>query len=718
VLVYCGSGNPESLASSTHIGIVSYGHNWEEGTANIADGNWHFIVMTCFGTTKVNYVDGVLDSLQQTTLSGVARSSQIWIGGCPTAVGDAVTNLNGGLIDEVYMYSRALSQAEVTNLMNGVAVSSPAIPSGTDLTLGLNSSLVLSGSAQTVGSLSGVNASSIQLGAGSTPTALTLGTGASSTFAGGVSGSGSLTKIGGGSITLSGVNSYNSFTTISNGTVKFGQSDNTNYVATLGPILKLTFDQTNGGDIYIDDNGNLATNPIVAVNTGRGGAAMNGTLNGAGATIVGGGRYGNALSLNGTASVFINSPVTALDCSTNGASWTYALWIKTSTAGATYGYQGDGTWSSAMTTFYLNNNNSTSGGAKAGGVRWGDAWLTGTATLNNNAWHFVTITVSNGVKTIYVDGNIDAQTGSTGWNAAGPSSVNQFWIGQSPDAGDGAAPFNGLIDEVYVFNRALSQSEVQNIMANNTVVPTGIISGQLPATTPINLIPPGTLDLSGTSQTIASLSDLGSNGGTVTNSAGTPVTLMLSSATTNTFAGKIRDASSMNAVSLIKGGSGMQALNGANSYSGNTTVNGGALAFGLASLPANGIVSVTNGAVLQLNFSGTNQIGGLILNGTNKPAGVYSSVNSVPYLAGTGSLLIAAPVATNSPVMNFTNSSGSLSLSWPSDHTGWRLQVQTNSLTTGLGTNWVDVPSSTNVSQIAIPLNTSNNSVFYRLVYP
>ena len=35
-----------------------------------------------------------------------------------------------------------------------------------------------------------------------------------------------------------------------------------------------------------------------------------------------------------------------------------------------------------------------------------------------------------------------------------------------------------------------------------------------------------------------------------------------------------------------------------------------------------------------------------------------------------------------------------LTLSWPADHTGWRLQAQTNNPTTGLGTNWFDVPGS------------------------
>ena len=720
-LIYCGSGTPESLASSTHIGIVSYGHNWEEGTANIADGNWHFVVMTCSGTTKVNYVDGVLDSLQQSTLSGVARGNQLWIGGCPTAVSDAVTNLNGGLIDDVYVYGRALNQSEVTNLMNGNTVSSPAaLPAGNDLIAGVGGTLVLSSSSQVVGTLSGANSGNIQLGAGSTPTALTFGKSASATFAGSIVGNGSVTKVGSGTTTISGVNSYNGSTVISNGTVNFGQSDNTNYVATLGPILQLTFDQIGRTTLFTNDNdGTVTTNTDSSViNTGLGGAAFDGTLNGAGATIVGGGRYGNALSLSGGSYLYIDDKVTPLDCNTYGSPWTYALWIKTSTAGATFGYQGDGTWSSSDTTFYLNNNNSTSGGTKVGGVRWGDSWLTGTTNVNNNAWHFIAITVSAGVKTIYVDGKIDAQTGTTGWVTAAPTSANQFWIGATPDTSGGETPFSGLIDEVYMFNRALSQSEVQNIMSNQTAVAYGVTTGNLPPATPVNLASGAILDLTGTSQTIASLVDIGGNGGAVTNSAGTLATLTLSSANTNTFSGKICDASTGNALSLIKSGSGTQNLNGANNYNGNTTVNGGTLAFSQTTLPTNGIVTVTNGAVLGLNFTGTNRVGGIVLNGVTKTPGVYNAANSAPYLAGTGSLQIATPVATNATSISFGTSGGTLTLSWPSDHTGWQLQSQTNSLNTGLGTNWMNVPNSNVTNQFAAPIVFTNGSVFYRLTYP
>ena len=44
--------------------------------------------------------------------------------------------------------------------------------------------------------------------------------------------------------------------------------------------------------------------------------------------------------------------------------------------------------------------------------------------------------------------------------------------------------------------------------------------------------------------------------------------------------------------------------------------------------------------------------------------------------------------------------------------------VQTNSLSVGLRTNWVDVSGSVSTNQVIIPINKTNGSVFYRLGYP
>jgi predicted alpha-1,6-mannanase (GH76 family) len=61
---------------------------------------------------------------------------------------------------------------------------------------------------------------------------------------------------------------------------------------------------------------------------------------------------------------------------------------------------------------------------------------------------------------------------------------------------------------------------------------------------------------------------------------------------------------------------------------------------------------------------------------------------------------------------------GSMTLSWPSDQIGWRLEAQTNPLSVGLGGNWVTVGNSSRTNSVIVSLAGSNSVVFYRLVYP
>jgi hypothetical protein len=74
-------------------------------------------------------------------------------------------------------------------------------------------------------------------------------------------------------------------------------------------------------------------------------------------------------------------------------------------------------------------------------------------------------------------------------------------------------------------------------------------------------------------------------------------------------------------------------------------------------------------------------------------------------------------VATNPTNLTVQVTGNKLTLSWPDDHIGWRLQVQTNSLAQGLSTNWYDIAGSTSTNQMAIPMDATDGSVFYRLMY-
>jgi len=96
---------------------------------------------------------------------------------------------------------------------------------------------------------------------------------------------------------------------------------------------------------------------------------------------------------------------------------------------------------------------------------------------------------------------------------------------------------------------------------------------------------------------------------------------------------------------------------------------------------------------------------------------VVSAVNASGL--GTNSTEVSGqPVSMVPPEISSAFSGGQLKLTWPQDHSGWSLQVQTNSPGSGLGTNWVNVTGSAQTNQVTLAVDSSNATVFYRLVWP
>ena len=81
----------------------------------------------------------------------------------------------------------------------------------------------------------------------------------------------------------------------------------------------------------------------------------------------------------------------------------------------------------------------------------------------------------------------------------------------------------------------------------------------------------------------------------------------------------------------------------------------------------------------------------------------------------TGFLSVVQTTPTN---LVWQINGSNLNLSWPAGYTGWRLQVQTNALDAGLGANWFDVAASSQTNSVILPMDSTQGSVFYRLVYP
>ena len=172
---------------------------------------------------------------------------------------------------------------------------------------------------------------------------------------------------------------------------------------------------------------------------------------------------------------------------------------------------------------------------------------------------------------------------------------------------------------------------------------------------------------------------------------------------------------------LLKTGAG-ELIMPMNAYAGNTTVSNGVLSIDYPNLSTNSTVTVAPGAVLDLNFTNTvittNIVAAFVLNGVSEPAGLYNS-NNVSQITSGGSLLVV-PLVTVNPnpgrIQFSLVGNNTWNLAWPTN-AGWYLQVQTNSLQTGLSTNWVTVPGSESITSTNITINPKG-ATFYRLMNP
>lgn len=87
-------------------------------------------------------------------------------------------------------------------------------------------------------------------------------------------------------------------------------------------------------------------------------------------------------------------------------------------------------------------------------------------------------------------------------------------------------------------------------------------------------------------------------------------------------------------------------------------------------------------------------------------------------LAVDGTIQVVQGFATYATNISYSVSGSTLTVTWPATHQGWFLQAQTNSLSTGLGTNWVTIPGTDATTTTNLPIVPGNPSVFYRLKMP
>jgi hypothetical protein len=388
------------------------------GTAALAVNKWTHLALTYDGAILRLYVNGV-------QASSLARTGNILTSTNPLQIGgDSIYGQYfKGTIDEVRVYNRALIQAEIQTDMN-TAIGSTPPPDTTPPTVAITT--------PTSGPTYTTNTSPLTLGGtaadnvGVTQVSWASDRGGSGTASGTTSWSvaGIALQAGTNVLTITARDAAGN-----TGTATLTVT----YTAPTGLIAAYAFNEGSGTAVT-DSSGNNNT----------------GTISGATWTTVG--KFGSALVFNGTSAVVTIADTPALRLTT---AMTLEAWVNPSTVTSAWRdviYKGDDRYFLEATS----DHNKVPGGGGTVGVA--DVVTYGTAAVPVNTWTHLALTYDGATLRLYVNGVQVSSLAQTG-NIA--RSTNPLQVGGDSIYGQ---YFQGTIDEVRVYNRALSQAEIQTDM--------------------------------------------------------------------------------------------------------------------------------------------------------------------------------------------------------------------------------------------------------------
>jgi len=230
-------------------------------------------------------------------------------------------------------------------------------------------------------------------------------------------------------------------------------------------------------------NGTVAA--IWHFDEGSGTTAYDSSGNGNSGTLINGpawvaGKSGSALQFDGT-NKYVN--ISKIVLPSNNV-WTAELWFKTSTSGTLLSEQ-DVPYSSSPSSWdpflYVETN-----GKLHGGICCGIPSLESSVAVNDNNWHHAVFVInSTTYQKLYLDGQLIGT--DTTITPEGP--YNYVYVGNGyaqywPNTNDGWYFFNGTIDEVKIFNRALTSNEVQSEYGGAQTCSDGTAYGSCSSTKP------------------------------------------------------------------------------------------------------------------------------------------------------------------------------------------------------------------------------------------
>jgi hypothetical protein len=422
------ANNPDIARPAGYFTTPGGGLRGVTGTAALQANVWTHLAVTYDGASMRLYVNGALARTVARTGAIVATNGPLHIGGNEVWGGEWFT----GLLDEVRIYNRALSATEIKADMSGSTLPEPPPNSAP---VAQNDAL-----ATEVGSPVSFTAASLLANdndANGDPITVT---------------SMAVTSVAGGTVAGSGVEAWtytppasfsgtDSFTYViedgrggsASGKVNVTVAASAPPPPAAGIVLALGFNESAGSTVASDASGR-----------GHNGSVLE-------AQFVPG-RFGNALSFDGVNDWVTVADAAALDLS---SAMTLEAWVKpTSVAGWRTVLLKEGAGNMAY-EMYANNPDVSRPAAyftTAGGTLRA---ATGTSVLPANAWTHLAVTYDGTNMRLYVNGVLvrDVLRAGTIMATTGPLHIggNQVWGGEF---------FAGLIDEVRIYNRALSAAEI------------------------------------------------------------------------------------------------------------------------------------------------------------------------------------------------------------------------------------------------------------------
>ncbi|MCD9020665.1 LamG-like jellyroll fold domain-containing protein [Cohnella silvisoli] len=190
------------------------------------------------------------------------------------------------------------------------------------------------------------------------------------------------------------------------------------------------------------------------------------------------GKFGKALSFNGQSSYDVMSRSGGLNMGEH--SFSVAAWFKSDSTGTHQRILSKGDWGSASGYFLWYEGGALTFSLGGEGTNASTALVGTPGGFGDGNWHHVAAVVDRSARTIqiYVDGTAKTLTSATGYcgaasgntlNIAGCTSLN----GSSTDPFTLSGHlgtyelFNGALDDVRVYNRALSQTDINQILLGN-----------------------------------------------------------------------------------------------------------------------------------------------------------------------------------------------------------------------------------------------------------